>query len=161
MNAIERIRVRTGLTKPQFLDLLGAKRGRVTLFTAPDAEIDATFLNKATEINSVFEDWYSRVDRGIREIGDAVVTPQVAANILGISEFHLVQLRVRSMVDAIQVTPRRWGYNQAGLRELLERNSNWAGVTELQKRGPLANSFLSWYKRAMRGGVVTREGVYA
>jgi hypothetical protein len=148
LNTIERVRIKVGLTKPQILRVLESKPGRVTMFTAKDDSIDPFFLVRARELEVRYECWRqmvtARLEAAARSSRDGYLRTREVARILGISDFHLSQMRIRGQVDAIQEGARRYKYTIEQVIALVQSNSEVLGTEIRKNRGPLTNGFLAW-----------------
>jgi hypothetical protein len=148
MNTIERVRIKVGLTKPQILHVLESKPGRVTLFTARDEAIDPIFLYRVSELERQYDLWREEVKDKLKAAAyssrDGYLRTREVARILGISDFHLSQMRIRGQVDAVQEGTRRFKYTLAQILDLVDSNSTVLGTEVRKNRGPLTNGFLAW-----------------
>lgn len=167
MNTIEAIRLKVGLTKPQMMRLLEINPESVmlkpaqtlTLFTMSDDEIvtraerrvpgtPSSLIKRAREIESLYDVWkeilISRLEAIAAGSPNGLLRTRDVARVLGISDFHLSQLRIRGQVGAMQESHRRYVYTLKDVLELVEANSNTVTSTSHKTRGPLTNAFLSW-----------------
>lgn len=148
MNTIERVRIKVGLTKPQILRVLESKPGRVTMFTSKDENIDPVFLMRARDLEARYEVWRDEVIGKLQSAADAstdgYLRTREIARILGVSDFHLSQMRIRGQVDAVQEGTRRFKYTIDQVIALVFSNSSVLGTEVRKNRGPLTNGFLAW-----------------
>lgn len=148
MNTIERIRLKVGLTKPQMLRVIESKAGRITLFTAREDSIDPAFITRAVEIEEKYDVWVESVLTRLRYAAssspDGYLRTRDVARILGISDFHLSQIRIRGNVEATPDKPRRYLYTYEAVADLVRSNSETLTSEDRKSRGPLTNGFLAW-----------------
>lgn len=148
MNSVERIRLRTGLTKWQFSDLI--RHHQSDLFDLDDREIPSTIQERAEQINAGYALWQNQLNANICEFQENTrFTPRQAANLLGTSEFHLASLRQRGELKAI-ADDGTYTYSPAALRDLIAYNSEALAINPHKVRGPLAGAFDSWYRGFVR-----------
>lgn len=148
MNTIERVRLKVGLTKPQMLRVIEAKAGRITLFSTREETIDPAFLLKARQVEEKYDRWVEQVLHKLRYAADAtpdgLLRTRDVARILGISDFHLSQIRIRGNVEATADKPRRFLYTYDAVADLVRSNSEVLTSEDRKSRGPLTNGFLAW-----------------
>lgn len=174
MNDIERVRIKVGLTKPQMMELLKENADGVILkpaqalsiFTLSEKELvekverraagtPSSLIRRALEIEEYYDAWYSEVMErleALAERSEGILRTRDTARILGISDFHLSQLRHRGTVDAVQESQRRWVYTLPAIKEFVENNSKAISSETRKTRGPLTNAFLSWMEERMAEG---------
>lgn len=167
MNTIERIRIKVGLTKPQMMRLLEDNPDNVilrqaqtlSLFSLSDDEVvtraerrqpgtPSSLIQRAQEIEEAYDVWVIEIIARLESLAEtspnSILRTRDISRILGISDFHLSQLRIRGQVKASQESSRRFVYNLSDILDLVKRNSRTVSRTSRKTRGPLTNAFLSW-----------------
>lgn len=167
MSTIERVRVKVGLTKPQMMRLLDRNPDNVMLkptqalsiFAMSDDELlekverrttgtPSSLIRRALEVEEMYDRWYAEVMSRLEAIAsgspDGFLRTRDVARVLGISDFHLSQLRIRGTVEATQESQRRYVYTLDGVKDLVRNNSKTITSNSKKTRGPLTNAFLSW-----------------
>lgn len=174
MNTIEAIRLKVGLTKPQMMRLLESNPGNVelkpaqalTLFTMQDEDIatraerrspgsESSLIIKAKVVESLYDIWLVEVKSRLESINTysqgGLLRTRDVARVLGISDFHLSQLRIRGQIKAHRESNRRYGYKLKDILDFVDRNSKTVTSTSHKTRGPLTNAFLSWMSEQEEG----------
>lgn len=165
-NSIEDARLKVGLTKPQMLRLLTDNPDHVAfqfkeadkVFGYSDKDISAklegradgksSLVTRAVQISDLYDEWVDEVLARLRAAADVsedgFLRTRDVARILGISDFHLSQVRIRGQVEGVASGTRRYLYTYDQVAELVKANSE-ALTSEMRKsRGPIANGFLAW-----------------
>jgi hypothetical protein len=187
MNTLERIRTKVGLTRPQMMRLLEDNPDSVilkptqalSLFSMTDEEIvekverrvlgtPSSLIRRAQEIEEKYDQWIEEITSRLESLAaasDGRLRTRDVARILGISDFHLSQLRIRGVVEATQESSRRFVYTLEEVLALVESNSTTVTPESRKTRGPLTNAFISWaaewYSEQESDSESTRELVSA
>lgn len=155
LNSLERCRLEIGLTDPQMLRALGAKKGRATLLTAEDRDIDPVFHSRARELIEAYHRWTAGLKQRIHEIAEVMpeISPGVraltavqVARVVGISEFNFAKMAERGLVDSV-VSVRRV-YPEQAVIDFIDGNSSHLSNDSKRSRAPLATPFLEWFEKA-------------
>lgn len=149
MNFLERSRIEIGLTRPQALNIIGAKPGRGSLFRTNDADIDRAFVVRMSEVVSAYRTWKRLMLaelEGMDVRGCEALTMQELCELTGVREVNLVTLRVRGRLVG-RLAGYEYVYPTSHVREFIESNSLVLADGRRRSRGHLANAFLRWYFR--------------
>lgn len=170
MNSIERVRIKVGLTKPQMVKLLETNPDNIeirasqasNLLSWSDEDISlkiegrigvsagtpSSLIARAKEIEEKYDRWVEEVMERLEVIEqaspDGLLRTRDIARVLGISDFHLSQLRIRGVVKAQRESRRRFVYRLKDIQDLVRNNSKTVSSDSRKTRGPLTNAFLSW-----------------
>lgn len=153
-NTIERIRLEVGLTDPQMLKAIGAKRGQSSLLTAADQTISPAFLERAEDLHRAYQKWVEDLkvqvtdlgeNRGIMVNGVSCLTAMQAATVLGIEQFNVVKLAERGLIGSI-LSSRRY-YPVQSVLDFIDANSKHLNDGK-RSRAPLATAFLNSYEES-------------
>jgi hypothetical protein len=173
MNTIETVRTKVGLTKPQMMRLLEDNPDNVALkpaqavkiFTLADDEIatrlerrvagtPSSLVKRAIDIGDMYDEWVELVLTRLRSAADAsrvgLLRTRDGARILGISDWHLSQVRIRGQVEGEAAGIRRFLYTFEAVEELVKANSEALGPDSTRYRGPITNGFLAWVNESSR-----------
>lgn len=129
-NVLERVRIKTGLTRPQFEDEIFVDGEWVSIRLVEDLERD-------------YDEWFRVTLSEIDRFDGEILTATEVANITGLSEFNVSRLRERGQIGGFKIGVNRYGYPKSEVRHLVESNSSVLSGPR-RVRGPLANAFLSW-----------------
>lgn len=151
MNAVERTRLRLGTTRPQMAQLIRCQPNtRITIFSAKNSEIDDSIMRRLEILDGAYTIWLRELEARIRQYQDKdidLLTARQTAQLLEISEFHLLQIRLRSHIQATKISEHDIRFAPAAIHELIHFNSRAVTSENKKSRGPLATAFVQWYKK--------------
>lgn len=158
MNTINTLRMEMGLSRPEMLEHIGAKVGRLSLLHLEDADIDDAFIKAAKALRERYTEWQNmlldKLDR-YAELGVHSLTSSEVQDLTGLRDLHIARLRGRGGVFEAERCGHQYLYSITGLRKLIQRGNALSADSERnQTRGPLAFGFIRWLGRGERDGIL-------
>lgn len=149
MNQLNEIRHKVGLSKPEFLRLLGAKEGRKhLLLNAGQENVDPLFLKRAEAILAQYREfmrWLGGYCDAYEHTGINELTMPELQDLTGLREAHIVTLRNAGDLKTVR-RGIEYLYTIDGLREAMQVNG--IALDQGRRRGPLGTAFLRWLAKA-------------
>jgi hypothetical protein len=161
-NTLERIRTETGLSKPKFLNLLGATRSQLSLLIAREENVDPEYIERAKYIRNRYQQWEEKVLEKLEEYesrGFKDLTSYELQETFNLRDMHILQLRFRGKITAVRKpNSHSWHFPIKDLRSLIHHNSTVLSEETRHVRGPLSFGFLRWLGKVDSEGLdLTRD----